>query len=187
MRGFLARNSPMSVSLCARVAGLALLLSVAGVAGAVDLQPYVASTTPADTATNVAVNTNITIDFSEPVTAANGWYDISCDTSGAHTATQSGGPTTYTLNPDTDFTAGENCTVSINGALVTDQDGHIDPMAGDYRFGFSISSDMAPTITSTTPAFNATGVAPSQNITIKFSEPVTVSPGWFAISCTSGS
>ena len=37
--------------------------------GAVDIPPTVSSTTPADDATNIAVNSNITINFSEAVTA----------------------------------------------------------------------------------------------------------------------
>ncbi len=50
------------------------------------------------------------------------WFTISCATSGAHTATVSGGPTTFTFDPDADFTAGESCTVTIVAANVTDQD-----------------------------------------------------------------
>src|SRR4051794_41219703 len=68
-----------------------------------DVAPAVASTTPANAATNVAVNANISITFTEPVTVSGSWYSISCGTSDGHTATVSGGPSTFTLDPTTDF------------------------------------------------------------------------------------
>ena len=87
-----------------------------------DAAPAVASTVPANGATEVAENANVTINFSEPVSAAAGWYSISCASSGAHTATQSGGPQSYTLNPDSDFAEGEGCTVTVDASKVTDVD-----------------------------------------------------------------
>ena len=47
------------------------------------------------------------------------------------------------------------------------------------------SSDAAPTLVSSTPSNGATGVAVSGNLTLSFSEAVTVSSGWFGISCAS--
>ena len=52
------------------------------------------------------------------------WYDISCTTSGGHSAIVSGGPSTFTLNPDTNFASNETCTVSIYRMQVADQDGN---------------------------------------------------------------
>ena len=48
-----------------------------------DAAPIVTSTSPASNATEVATNANITVSFSEPVTAGAGWYTISCGSSGA--------------------------------------------------------------------------------------------------------
>jgi hypothetical protein len=64
---------------------------------------------------------------------------ISCGTSGVHTASASGGPTTFTLDPTTDFATSETCTVTVHAANVTDQDTNDPPdvMAGDYVFGFT--------------------------------------------------
>lgn len=45
--------------------------------------------------------------------------------------------------------------------------------------------DVPPTVTSTVPANGATGVAPSSNIQVNFSEAVTTQAGWFALSCSS--
>jgi hypothetical protein len=118
----------------------------------VDTAPYVSSTSPADNATGVSPSTNISITFSEAVDATTGWFGISCGTSGAHTAVESGGPTTFTLDPDTDFTAGETCTVTVYAANVTDQDTADPPdnMASDYVFDFTVaepSEPVTPTLT----------------------------------------
>jgi uncharacterized protein len=104
-----------------------------------DNAPSVASTVPADGAANVAVDTTIQITFSEPVDVTGDWYSISCTTSGANTATASGGPVTFTLTPDADFAAGETCTVTVVAANVTDQDTDDPPdtMAADYVWSFS--------------------------------------------------
>ncbi|MFN8444105.1 MAG: ExeM/NucH family extracellular endonuclease [Caldilineaceae bacterium] len=104
-----------------------------------DSAPTVSSTSPANNATDVAATSDITLVFSEAVNVSGDWYTISC-TSGPHTATVSGGPTTFTLNPDTDFAAGDSCTVTINAANVTDQDGNDPPdaMAENYSFNFSV-------------------------------------------------
>ena len=155
-----------------------------GTAG--DFPPTVTSTVPADGATNIAPNATITINFSESVTTNPGWIDISCDTSGAHPAVESGSGNTRTLTPNTAFTPGENCTVSIDGTQVIDQDGTLDPMAGNVRFGFTVGADQPPTVQTTSPTNNATNVSATTDLTIKFSEPVTVAGSWFTISCTSG-
>jgi hypothetical protein len=50
-----------------------------------DVAPSVTSHTPDDGATDVPVDANIGIAFSEPVDLSGSWYSISCDASGAHT------------------------------------------------------------------------------------------------------
>ncbi len=104
-----------------------------------DLAPSVTSTSPANNAAGVLPGANVSITFSENVDVTDSWYSISCDSSGSHTATVSGGPKTFTLDPDSDFVEGETCTVEVVAADVTDQD-TIDPpdaMAADYTFSFA--------------------------------------------------
>ena len=107
-----------------------------------DAAPSVSSTSPANNATGVATSADITINFSEPVAAASGWYAISCPASGVHTAAQSGGPQSYTLNPDADFAEGETCTVTVTASNVTDTDADDPPnqMAANYAFSFTTSA-----------------------------------------------
>ncbi|HET7843368.1 MAG TPA: endonuclease [Xanthomonadales bacterium] len=152
-----------------------------------DFPPAVTSTAPLNGATGVAVGANVTINFSEPVNASGAWYGISCATSGAHPAVVSGGPQSFVLDPSTDFAFGETCTVSIYAAQVVDLDGTADPMAADYDFVFTTGADTAPVVASTQPVAGAGAVAINANVVVNFSEPVTVSTGWYAIACaTSG-
>jgi|GEM_PF-578265 len=102
----------------------------------VDDPPTVTGTSPIDGSTGVAVNTNIEITFSEDVTATDPWFDISCSNSGTHTASVSGGPQTFTLDPDADFSLSENCDVVVMAAQVADQDGTADNMTGNFQFSF---------------------------------------------------
>ncbi len=112
---------------------------------ATDAAPFVTTRSPANGTTGVTANSNITIGFSEAVNVTGAWFTISCGSSGAHTAAVSGGPTTFTLDPDTDFTSGETCTVTVVAANVTDQD-TVDPpdtMAANDVFSFEIATSFA--------------------------------------------
>src|ERR671922_17222 len=104
-----------------------------------DAAPTVSSTNPANGAGDVALNSNITITFSEPVNVTGSWFSISCSSSDGHSATVSGGPTTFTLDPDSDFVGSETCTVTVFAANVNDLDMSDPPdnMAANYVFSFS--------------------------------------------------
>src|SRR6476469_7523642 len=106
----------------------------------VDAAPTVSNTSPTNNASNVAADSDVTTTFSEPVDVTGSWYQISCTQSGTHTATVTGGPTIFTLNPDSDFSLGDVCTVTINHLLVTNQDTNDPPdtMAADYVFSFTV-------------------------------------------------
>lgn len=113
--------------------------------------PSVSTTNPSAGATNVPVNADISITFSEPVNVADPWFNISCGSSGLHNAMPAGGPTTYTLDPYTDFVTDETCVVVILSSGVTDQDANDPPdqMTADYSFSFSTTVTMTPTRTLT--------------------------------------
>jgi predicted extracellular nuclease len=104
-----------------------------------DAAPQVTTTSPASGATGVSPSADLSVTFSEPVNVAGAWFTISCALSGAHTATASGGPTTFSLNPDVDFALGETCTTTIAGAQVSDQDVDDPPdtMAGNFAWSFT--------------------------------------------------
>ncbi|MBK8984726.1 MAG: ExeM/NucH family extracellular endonuclease [Chloroflexi bacterium] len=107
-----------------------------------DTPPTVSSTNPANNATSVAVNADLSVTFSEPVTVSGSWFEINCVTSGVRNVGNTavtGGPTTFSLNPATDFAAGEPCTPTIIAAQVTDQDSDDPPdiMAANYVWSFT--------------------------------------------------
>ncbi len=103
-----------------------------------DFPPTLRGSSPADGAVDVALNANISVTFSEPVDVSGDWFAIQCTDSGSHTATVSGGPRTFTLDPTSDFIRGDRCTVTIASTNVADQD-TIDPpdtMEADGSFSF---------------------------------------------------
>lgn len=126
-------------SFCAITPGIANTCSSA------DEAPSVVSTSPADAATGVTVSSNIAIDFSEDVLVSGAWFGINCSSSGAHTAVVSGGPQSYSLNPDSDFDLSETCTVDILAAGVndTDTDDPPDNMDADFQFSFDTNPFIA--------------------------------------------
>ncbi len=104
-----------------------------------DQPPGVSSTIPSNGAVAVAVDANITINFSEAVNVAGSWFSINGSSSLAHAAAVSGGPQSFILNPGVDFSANETVTVTIFAANVTDQDA-VDPpdnMTADYTLSFT--------------------------------------------------
>jgi methionine-rich copper-binding protein CopC len=156
-----------------------------------DDAPTVTATAPVDGATNVPIADNLGVVFSEPVDTATGAFTVSCSTTGAHAVTVSGGPTSFSLDPNAAFGSGETCSLTGPGATVTDQDVNDPPdaVAGDTTVSFTTPPppDPAPTVTATTPADGATGVATGANLGVTFSEPVDVASGWYDITCgTSG-
>ena len=111
-----------------------------------DSAPTVTSTSPADNAVGVATDANVTVTFSEAVDTTASAFTLSCATSGAHAVAVTGGPTTFTLDPATDFGAGEVCTGTVVAAEVSDQDTADPPntMAADYVFDFTTATPAVP-------------------------------------------
>jgi predicted extracellular nuclease len=112
-----------------------------------DDAPRVAGTTPLSGSVDTQRADDITITFSEAVNVSGTWFTIDC-TSGNHTAVVTGGPTTFTLNPDDDFASEDSCTVTILAANVTDQDSTDPPdaMAVNHSFSFGVGTS-CPTAT----------------------------------------
>ncbi|WP_322509425.1 ExeM/NucH family extracellular endonuclease [Anaerolinea sp.] len=118
-------------------------LQVTGTPISGDLAPYVASATPSNGATGVALGTNLQVTFSEAVTLTEPWFSLSCNRSGTHTAVVTGGPTDYTLNPDVDFAFSESCTLTVLASAVADQDDPIQSMSADYTTTFTTTAPSA--------------------------------------------
>ena len=106
-----------------------------------DSAPAVSSTTPANNATDVPVDSNVTVTFSEPVHTESATFDLTCANSGAHgfSAEADATETTYTIDPTDDFAEDESCTLTVVGAEVQDRDLNDPPdtMTADHTITFS--------------------------------------------------
>ncbi|HEV2862472.1 MAG TPA: Ig-like domain-containing protein [Pyrinomonadaceae bacterium] len=105
----------------------------------VDAGPAVTTTSPANGATGVAPNSNITVNFTEPVNATTGSFSVECPAGSPQTFTLSASPAAgFTVNPAADLPAGTTCTVTVFAAQITDADSFDPPdqMAADYTFSF---------------------------------------------------
>jgi uncharacterized repeat protein (TIGR01451 family) len=107
----------------------------------VDAGPTVTTTSPVNGATSVAQNSNIVVNFSEPVNATTGSFSVQCPTGSPQTFTLSASPAaSFTLDPTADLPAGTTCTVTVFAAQITDADNFDPPdqMAADYTFSFGV-------------------------------------------------
>ncbi len=152
-----------------------------------DEAPVVSGTLPTDNAIDVPADSDIVINFSEGVNVTGDWFEITCNNSGVHTASVTGGPLTYTLNPDDDL-GPETCLVTIKAAQVTDQDSDDPPnsMVSDHSWIFQTAGadPTPPFVTNTYPVSGATSVPLNTGISITFNEPVNVGSDWVDVDCT---
>lgn len=106
-----------------------------------DAAPTASSTSPASGSTIVR-DADLTVNFSEAVDAADGWFTLNCSSSGVVAGTTSGsGTAAVTINPAVDLTPAETCTLTINAPFVTDvdTDDPYDAMQGNATFNFTVS------------------------------------------------
>jgi hypothetical protein len=129
-----------------------------------DAAPAVASTFPANGATDFPVEANLTVTFSEPVNVTASWFTLTCSTSGTVATTFSGGPTTFTLDPGVALVDGEACTLTVMASQVTDQDANDPPnnMVVNFVVGFSANDVCLDTFT---PIYSIQGSGLSTAIT----------------------
>jgi predicted extracellular nuclease len=104
-----------------------------------DAAPSVASTNPANGATNVPVDSNVSVTFSEPVNADATSFSVDCATTGQHAFGLTGGPTTYVIDPNVDFPVNQSCTLTVVANKVTDADTDDPPntMSADFTATFT--------------------------------------------------
>ncbi len=126
---------------CAAIAVIATLVLGVSPAAAVDIT-FVSSTTPAADATNVPVDSNLSITFNQPVNVTDPWAQMFCTKSGSHGLVASGGPQTWQLVPQGARTTSEVCAVTIDASKVSG-------MLLNYTFTFS-TADALPVNTAPT-------------------------------------
>jgi LPXTG-site transpeptidase (sortase) family protein len=149
--------------------------------------PEITLAIPANGATDVAVNSNITLTFSENISGTVNWAGLECSVSGKHSYMVSGTSQTPVINPDIDFANNESCTLTVLGSQIHDLDEKDPPdeMTENFSLTFSTSSptDQAPTVVETYPSNLAVGIPVDRKFSITFSEAVDHMLGWINFSC----
>ncbi len=155
--------------------------------------PTLSSSVPADNATGVAVNSTIVLNFSENVDAESGNITIkkTSDNSIFETIDVTGGQVTgsgtsqITVTPSSDFDTGTEYYVLIDATAFDDSDsGSYAGISSTTALSFT-STNPVPTLSSSVPADNATGVAVDSTIVLNFSENVDAESGNITIKKTS--
>ncbi len=148
--------------------------------------PTVASTSPANGATNVAVGSNITATFSDEMnrnTITKSTFTLNNGVTG--TISYKSSTKTATFNPNTDLSYSTTYTAKITTGV---KDSAGNAMASNYTWSFTtapLPDTTPPTVTSTSPANGATNIAVSSNITATFSEAMnaaTISTSTFKLN-----
>jgi methionine-rich copper-binding protein CopC len=156
----------------------------------VDAAPTVISTTPTNGATNVTNDTNIVVNFSEPVNATNTAFALECPLASPITLNPGDvtgtGTATITINPSANLPTGIGCQVTVIATNVTDVDAGDPPDNMLANFVFAFTTDAAPTVINTAPTDTLTGVATTNNIVIDFSENVDIAAGGISVDCGAG-
>ena len=150
--------------------------------------PTISNTTPADNATGVDPTANLSITFDENV--AKGTGSISIYDSGNNLVeaidVTSGQVNvlnaTVTINPTNALADLTSYYVQIDATAIDDTSGNSFAGISDKTtWSFTTADTTGPTISSTTPADNATGVDPTANLSITFDENVAKGTGNISI------
>ena len=150
--------------------------------------PTLSSSTPADNATGVSLTSNIVLGFSENVTAVasknivikkssdNTVFETISATDGSK-VTVSG--STVTVNPAGTFDYSTGYYVTIDaGAFKDAANNNHAGISSSTALNFTTLADVtAPTLSSSSPADDATGVSVTPTLTLNFSENVTAVSG----------
>ena len=155
--------------------------------------PTLSSSTPADNATGVAIDANIVLNFSESVDAESGNITIkkTSDNSTVETISVTGGlvsgsgSSQITVNPSSTLDSSTEYYVLIDASAFDDSSSNSYAGISSTTALSFISANNLPTLSSSTPADNATGVAVDSNIVLNFSESVDAESGNITIKKTS--
>ena len=150
--------------------------------------PTLTSSTPTDDATGVAITDNIVLTFSENVQAGSGNIVISDGASDTRTiaigdAQVSISGATVTINPTADLNSSTSYYVQVASTAIEDTSGNAYAgISNTTTLNFTTADTVVPTLTSSTPTDDATGVAITDNIVLTFSENVQAGSGNIVIS-----
>ena len=148
--------------------------------------PTLSSSTPADADTGVGVNDNIILNFSKAVDAESGnivIYKASDDSEVesipvGNAKVSGSGSTQITINPASTLDSSTNYYVQIAATAFDDSSSNSYAGINDKTsLNFTTADVNAPTLSSSTPADGATGIAVDANIVLTFNEAVDAESG----------
>ncbi len=148
----------------------------------VDAAPTVLSTSPAGGASNLPVDTVVSVVFSEPVTVGASSFSFLCDSNSIPFGLAGGGTDTVTLTPSASLPAGTSCTVTALAAGIEDVDTFDPPNEMAASHAWSFTTDAPPSVTATTPV-NGAVVNTTPSLSVSFSESVNLDAGAFTLDC----
>jgi predicted extracellular nuclease len=128
-----------------------------------DQTPEVTDTQPMDGATGVSDNQPLTVTFSEEVDSAPGAFTLSCGGDDV-VVTVTGGPTRFTIDPESVLPLAAECVLTVHADHVTDRDGAPQAMAADHRTDFRVW-EVNPCTLPFTPAYAIQGSGPAPAVT----------------------
>ena len=140
--------------------------------------PTVTARNPAANATAIAVGSNVTATFSEPVQGVSG-STVKLRADGALSdvaaaVTYNATSRLATLDPSANLAPNTQYTATLTGGASGIRDAAGNPVTdAPWSFTTAAGDTTAPTVTARTPSNNATGVRRAANITATFSEPVS--------------
>ncbi len=140
---------------------------------------------PTNNAVAVPINANITIPFSEAVTANVSSFTINCGSSQGYNLTGVN-TATLVLNPLSDLPVNASCNVIGLSTGIADVAGN--QLASNFTLHFTTSAvadNTSPTASLSTPSVDV-DVSLDSNIVLTFSEAVNLQPAPVALECPSG-
>ncbi len=154
------------------------------------IAPTVSSVSPADSATDQAKTTTVSVTFDEALntstvttntgsTSCSGSFQVSSDNFSTcvqmnASPAASNSDKTFTITPASDLTSETTYKIKITTS-VTDTTGNALASASTTSNGFTIVDYAAPTVSSTSPADSATSVARDTTISVTFDEAMNTS------------
>ena len=156
--------------------------------------PSLSSSTPTDDATGVTVGSNIVLTFDEAVDVETGNITIkkTSDDSTVETIDVTGGlvtgtgTTAITINPTNDLSGETEYYILIDSTAFDDPSSNsYAGIASTTALSFTTADIAAPSLSSSTPTDDATGVTVGSNIVLTFDEAVDVETGNITIKKTS--
>ncbi len=149
--------------------------------------PTVDSNSPADAATGVSSNTNLSISFSEPMDRASVEAAFSVAPAVTCSFAWSADDTLITCIPSAELATSTAHAVTL-AATATDKAGNALESAHSFSFSTAAAPDTTPpTVSSTSPTSGQQGAERRPNIVVTFSEPVDKASAQAAFSITSPS